>query len=173
MLVQASKRWKILDVFLVGGAFGTLALGFWLYARYGFSPLAGITNGSVEPHKDFDVFLHSARALWEGGDVYSENGGPSISTNPPFWTVLVAPLTLLEPITAYRIFVLITVLAGVSSIGWMAAELGLRPAWAVGECTSVAKNASGSPRITRSPTAAGRIAAMPAPSSSPSSRGRG
>ena len=97
MLVQASKRWKILDVFLVGGAFGTLALGFWLYARYGFSPLAGITNGSVEPHKDFDVFLHSARALWEGGDVYSENGGPSISTNPPFWTVLVVPLALLKP----------------------------------------------------------------------------
>jgi len=84
MLVEASKRWKILDVFLVGGAFGTLALGFWLYARFGFSPLAGTTNGSMEPHMDFDVFLHSARALWEGGDVYSENGGPSISTNPPF-----------------------------------------------------------------------------------------
>ena len=118
-------------MFLVGGALGTLALGFWLYARFGFSPLAGITNGSMEPHMDFDVFLHSARALWEGGDVYSENGGPSISTNPPFWTVLVAPLALLEPITAYRIFVLITVVAGVASVAGMVAELGLRPAWAV------------------------------------------
>ena len=29
---------------------------------------------------DFDVFMHSARALWEGGVVYTENSGPSIST---------------------------------------------------------------------------------------------
>jgi hypothetical protein len=48
-------------------------------------------------HMDFDVSWRSARALLEGGDVYSENGGPSISTNPPFWTVLVVPLALLKP----------------------------------------------------------------------------
>ena len=84
MLVSAWKRWKVLDVFLVGGALGTLALGLWLYARSGFGPVAGIASASMESHMDFDVFLRSARALWEGGDVYSENGGPSISTNPPF-----------------------------------------------------------------------------------------
>lgn len=82
-------------------------------------------------HMDFDVFWRSARALLEGGDVYSENGGPSISTNPPFWTVLVVPLALLEPITAYRLFVLLAVLAGVSYVAWTAEELRLRPAWAV------------------------------------------
>jgi alpha-1,2-mannosyltransferase len=131
MLAKALRRWKILDVFLLGSAIVTMALSFWLYARSGFAPFAGIANDSIEHHMDFNVFLHSARALWEGGDVYTENGGPSISTNPPVWTVLVAPLALLEPIIAYRTFVLITMLAGVTYVAWMADELGLRPSWAV------------------------------------------
>jgi alpha-1,2-mannosyltransferase len=131
VLVKTLKRWKVLDVLLVGSALVILILGFALYARFNFSPLAGITNDSIAVHMDFDVFLHSARALWEGGVVYTENGGPSISTNPPLWTVLVAPLALLEPITAYRIFVLVTGAVGVVYVAWMAEELGLRPAWTV------------------------------------------
>jgi alpha-1,2-mannosyltransferase len=112
-------------------AFGVLALASWMYVRSGFGALAGIASDSMVVHMDFDVFWRSARALLEGGDVYSENGGPSISTNPPFWTVLVVPLALLEPITAYRLFVLLAVLAGVSYVAWTAEELRLRPAWAV------------------------------------------
>lgn len=96
-----------------------------------FRGVGGIASDSMVVHMDFDVFWRSARALLEGGDVYSENGGPSISTNPPFWTVLVVPLALLEPITAYRLFVLLAVLAGVSYVAWTAEELRLRPAWAV------------------------------------------
>jgi alpha-1,2-mannosyltransferase len=131
VIVNTLKRWKILDVFLVGSALAILALSLWLYARFNFASLSAITNDSITSHMDFDVFMHSARALWEGGVVYTENSGPSISTNPPVWTVLVAPLALLEPITAYRIFVLITILAGVGYVAWMADELGLRPAWTV------------------------------------------
>jgi alpha-1,2-mannosyltransferase len=112
-------------------AFGVLALASWMYVRSGFGALAGIASDSMVVHMDFDVFWRSARALLEGGDVYSENGGPSISTNPPFWTVLVVPLALLEPITAYRVFVLLAVLAGVSYVAWTAEELRLQPAWAV------------------------------------------
>jgi hypothetical protein len=131
-LVRAVRRWNILDAFLAGSAVGILALSFWLYARFGFTPLTGISNDSIEQHMDFDVFLHSARALWEGSYIYSENGGPSISTNPPLWTVLITPFALLlEPITAYRAFVLITMLTSVGYITWMARELKLRPAWAV------------------------------------------
>jgi hypothetical protein len=116
---------------MVAVAVGVLVLASWMYTRSGFGALAGIASDSMVIHMDFDVFWRSARALLEGGDVYSENGGPSISTNPPFWTVLVVPLALLEPITAYRVFVLLTVLAGVSYVAWMAEELRLRPAWAV------------------------------------------
>jgi alpha-1,2-mannosyltransferase len=131
IIVNALKRWKKLEVFLMGSALVILTLSFGLYARFGFGPLVGITAESSTVHMDFDVFMHSARALWEGGVVYTENGGPSISTNPPIWTVFVAPLALLEPITAYRLFVLINVVAGVGYVAWMASELGLRPAWTV------------------------------------------
>ena len=77
-------------------------------------------------HMDFDVFWHSTRALWEGRSLYFDTGGPDSSTNPPFWTVLISPLGLLKPLTAYRSFVLITVLASVISLAWMAGELRMR-----------------------------------------------
>jgi alpha-1,2-mannosyltransferase len=128
---RALRRWKILDAFLAVSALGILTLSSWLYARFGFTPLAGISDDSIESHMDFNVFLHSARALWEGGNIFTENGGPSISTNPPLWTVLIAPFAPLEPITAYRLFVLITVLTGVGYLVWMAGELKLHPAWAI------------------------------------------
>jgi len=131
IMLRALRRWKILDAFLVGSALAILVLSSWLYARFGFTPLAGISNDSIESHMDFNVFLHSARAIWEGGNIFTETGGPSISTNPPLWTVLIAPFALLEPITAYRLFVLITVLAGVGYIAWMAGELKLHPAWTI------------------------------------------
>jgi hypothetical protein len=81
-------------------------------------------------HVDFDVFWHSARALWEGRSLYYDTGGPDSSTNQPFWTLLISPLGLPEPLTAYRTFVLITVLTSVDSLAWMAAELRLRAGWA-------------------------------------------
>lgn len=56
--------------------------------------------------------------------------GPDSSANPPFWTLLISPLGLLEPLTAYRCFVVLTVLASVISLAWMAAELRLRAGWA-------------------------------------------
>ena len=102
----------------------------WMYARSGFGALAGISSGSMVVHMDFDVFWHSARALWEGRSLYFDTGGPDISTNPPFWTLLTSPLALLEPLIAYRVFVLITVLASVVSLAWMASELRLRAGWA-------------------------------------------
>ena len=128
MLKVGRRGWSAV---LAVVAFGVLVLASWMYVRSGFGALAGIASDSMDIHMDFDVFWRSARALLDGGDVYSENGGPSISTNPPFWTVLVVPLALLEPITAYRVFVLLAVLAGVSYVAWTAEELGLRPAWAV------------------------------------------
>jgi hypothetical protein len=73
--------------------------------------LAVISSGSMVVHIDFDVFWHTARAFWEGRNLYYDTGGPDSSTNPPFRTLFISPLGLLEPLTAYRSFVLITVLA--------------------------------------------------------------
>ncbi len=104
-------------------AVAVLVLASWMYARSGFGALAGISSRSMVVHMDFDVFWHSARALWEGRSLYYVTGGPDSSTNPPFWTLLVSPLGLLEPLTAYRSFVLITVLASIVSLAWMVAKL--------------------------------------------------
>jgi len=121
----------ILDGFLMAIALGIIGMSSWLHARFQFFfPLEVITDPSMIAHLDFDVFLHSARALWEGGVVYSEHRG-NINATPPVWTVLVAPLALLEPITAYRIFVLITILVTVGYVAWMADELELRLAWTI------------------------------------------
>src|SRR5215208_817558 len=133
ILVKTLKRWKVPEVFLVGSVLGILAFSLRLYALGGIMPdptLSRIANESMNEHLDFDAFLHSARALWEGGAVYAEWRPGYISTNPPIWAVLIAPLALLEPITAYRIFVLITILVSVGYIVWMTYELGLRLAWA-------------------------------------------
>jgi hypothetical protein len=129
MLVRTLKRWKVPEVFLVGSVLGILAFSLWLYALSGIPVLARIASESMNEHLDFDAFLHSARALWEGGAVYAEWRPGYISTNPPIWAVLIAPLALLEPITAYRTFVLITILVSVGYIAWMTEELGLRLAW--------------------------------------------
>lgn len=129
MLVKTLKRWKVPEVFLVGSVLGILVFSLWLYALWGIPALARFANESMNEHLDFDAFLHSARALWEGGAVYAEWRPGYTNTNPPIWAVLIAPLALLEPITAYRIFVLITLLVSVGYIAWMADELGLRLAW--------------------------------------------
>ena len=131
ILVKTLKRWKVPEVFLAGSVLGILAVSFWLYALSGFVYPARIANESMNEHLDFDAFLHSARALWEGGAVYAEWKPGYISTNPPIFAVLMAPLALLEPITAYRIFVLITILVSVGYVAWMADELELRPAWTI------------------------------------------
>jgi alpha-1,2-mannosyltransferase len=122
---------RVWGAFLVVVAFGVLVLTMVMYARSGFGALAGISSGSMVVHMDFDVFWHSTRALWEGRSLYFDTGGPDSSTNPPFWTVLISPLGLLESLTAYRSFVLITVLASVVSLAWMAGELRMWSGWAI------------------------------------------
>ena len=49
-MLRALRRWTILDAFLVGSALGILASSSWLYARFGFTPLAGISNDLIESH---------------------------------------------------------------------------------------------------------------------------
>ena len=77
---------------------------------------------------DFDSFWRSARAMLEGQDIY-DTGVELVNLNPPVWTVLISPLGLLEPLTAYRVFVLISLVVAVGYLAWTVEELRLRPGW--------------------------------------------
>jgi alpha-1,2-mannosyltransferase len=111
-------------------AFGVLVSALWMYARSGFGALAGISSNSMVVHTDFDTFWHSAEALWDGRSIYDTGDRPA-NLNPPFWTLLISPLGLLEPLVAYRVFVLIMVMTSLTSLAWVAGELRLRTGWAV------------------------------------------
>ena len=121
---------RVPDAVLVVGAFGALAVALWLYANFGSASLYGIFNDTMYVHTDFDTFWRSAAALWEGKNIY-DTGAWLSNMGPPFWTLLISPLGLLEPLTAYRSFVLITLLINVGSLLWMAYELRLRALWTV------------------------------------------
>lgn len=73
-------------------------------------------------HADFDTFWRSSRALLDGGDVY-ETGAELVNLNPPLWVILIAPFALLDPLTGFRIFAMLTVILMVASLLWMAVEL--------------------------------------------------
>ena len=123
-------RVLIPDAALAVGAFGALAVALWLYVLFGFDTLRGISSDWMYVHTDFDSFWRSAEALWEGRNIYNTETWWT-NLNPPFWTVLISPLGLLEPLTAYRFFVLITLLMSVGSLLWVAYELRLRTRWIV------------------------------------------
>jgi alpha-1,2-mannosyltransferase len=90
--------------------------------------LGRIATGSMEVHLDFDSFWRSARAMLEGQNIY-DTRVETLNLNPPVWTVLISPLGLLEPITAYRVFVLISLVVTVGYLAWTVEELRLGPAW--------------------------------------------
>ena len=121
----------IRDVALLGAACLVLVAALAAYASFGYGTPAGISSDSMAVHPDFDAFWHSAKAFLEGRNLYFDTGGPDSSNNPPIWTVLISPLGLLEPLTAYRVFALAMLLTSVGYLAWMAAELGLRGGWAV------------------------------------------
>jgi hypothetical protein len=81
-------------------------------------------------HGDFDTFWRSARAFWEGRDVYA-TGAELENLNPPLWVLFISPLGLLGPLVAYRLYALIALFATVGYLAWVARELRLRAAWAI------------------------------------------
>ena len=116
---------KVPDAILAISALGTLAVALWLYASFGSATLRAIPSDSMYVHADFDTFWRSAEALWERTDPYFTETWRT-NLNPPVWILLVSPLGLLEPLAAYRVFVLITLLTSAGSLLWMAYELRLR-----------------------------------------------
>jgi alpha-1,2-mannosyltransferase len=108
--------------------FGVLAASLWMQIGYMGAALSRIATGSMEVHVDFDSFWHSARAMLEGQDIY-DTGVELVNLNPPVWTVLISPLGLLEPLTAYRVFVLVSLVVVIGYLAWTVEELRLRPGW--------------------------------------------
>jgi alpha-1,2-mannosyltransferase len=115
---------------LISAGVWTLVLALWLDVRFIGVALERISTDSMAVHGDFDTFWRSAAALWEGRDVY-DTGARLTNLNPPFWILLVSPLGFLEPLVAYRVFALITLVITVGYLAWMADELRLRSRWAV------------------------------------------
>ncbi len=115
---------RIWHAALVVAAFGILAVALVIDVGHGAGTIERISSDSMDVHMDFDIFWRSAEALWDGKNIYDT--GTWESSNPPLWTVLISPLALLEPLTAYRSFVLITLAMSVGSLVWMADELRLR-----------------------------------------------
>lgn len=85
-----------------------------------------------ELHVDFDSFWSSAVALAHGSDIYATSVKLT-NLNPPLMTVLLAPLAALDEVTAYRVWVGLSVLMVVGAMLVVARELRLgRAATALG-----------------------------------------
>jgi alpha-1,2-mannosyltransferase len=128
--VRKSRRADVWEAVLISAALWVLALALWLDVTFLGGILERISTDSMAIHGDFDTFWRSAAAFWEGRDVYDTGAGLT-NLNPPLWTLLISPLGLLEPLVAYRVFVLISVLITVGYLAWMAEEARLRPRWTV------------------------------------------
>jgi len=125
-----SRGWGAWDVAFVVVSLTALIVSFWLHLRFGDGTLERISSDSMDVHADFDTFWRSAEAVWTGESVY-DTGARLLNLNPPFWSVLLSPLALLEPLTAYRVFVLLTLVMVVGYLAWTAGEVRLRGGWAV------------------------------------------
>jgi alpha-1,2-mannosyltransferase len=115
---------------LVMAAVGVVLVSLGINVSLGSGILERISSDSMDVHADFDTFWRSADAMWHGRDVY-DAGARLENLNPPLWTVVIAPFGLIEPLTAYRTFVMISLLTTIGYLAWMADELRLRAGWAV------------------------------------------
>lgn len=125
MKPAARKAWVWL---LVVCATGVVLMSAGINVSLGAGTLERISTGSMDVHADFDTFWRSADAMWDGRDTY-EAGARLVNLNPPLWTVVLAPFGLMEPLVAYRVFVMISLLAAIGYLAWMADEVRLRAGW--------------------------------------------
>ncbi len=128
--MHKSRGADVRDAIFISVAFTVLVLALWLDVRFMGGILERISTASMNIHGDFDTFWRSARAFWEGRDVY-DTGARLENLNPPLWILLLSPFGLLEPLVAYQVFVLMTLIMTVGYLALVADELRLRPAWAV------------------------------------------
>ena len=129
-MIRHRRGSDVRDAIFISIAFTVLVLALWLDVRFMAGILERISTTSMNIHGDFDTFWRSAWAFWEGRDIY-DTGARLENLNPPLWILLISPFGLLEPLVAYRVFVLMTLVVTVGYLAWMADEVRLRPVWAV------------------------------------------
>jgi alpha-1,2-mannosyltransferase/arabinofuranan 3-O-arabinosyltransferase len=128
--VHRAGNSRVWEAAKITAGFWVLGASLWMYLDNLGATLERISTRSMAFHVDFDSFWRSARAMLEGQSIY-DTGADLVNLNPPLWTVLISPLGLLEPITAYRVFVLISLAVVVGYLAWTVEELRLRPGWTV------------------------------------------
>ncbi len=75
-------------------------------------------------HVDFDTFWHSAVALVAGDDIY-DTPAKLTNLNPPLLTALLVPFAWMDALTAYRVFMVLTLVLVAGSVLAVARELRL------------------------------------------------
>lgn len=113
---------------LVMAAVGVVLVSLGINVSLGSGTLERISSNSMDVHADFDTFWRSADAMWHGRNIY-DAGARLENLNPPLWTVVLAPFGLMEPLDAYRAFVMVSLLTTIGYLAWMADELRLRAGW--------------------------------------------
>lgn len=120
---------KVSRVLLGVVVFGVFALSFGMSVAFMDVTLGRMVADSMRIHADFDTFWRSAEALWATDDLY-DTGARLSNLNPPLWTLIISPLGLLEPLTAYRIFASLSAVVMVGYLAWMARETKSGGVWA-------------------------------------------
>lgn len=117
-------RWAVAGVFVLVALVATVVL----HVRHPDALVTLLPSVDMhELHVDFDTFWNSAVALTHGTDIY-ETPAKLRNLNPPLLSVLLTPFAALDVVTAYRIFVVLTLLMVIGSVLAVARELRLRPA---------------------------------------------
>ncbi len=132
LAARAARVFRVQDAVLAGAAVFIVGVSIGIHLIFGSEAVAKLTSSSTFDHFDFETFWYSAKALWEGRNIYYDTGHEAVSSNPPFFTVLISPLGFLEGITAYKVYALVMLSITVGYLAWMAEELELRAGWAVG-----------------------------------------
>jgi glycosyl transferase family 87 len=96
----------------------------WLFVRYPGFLVNGVTNTDPKGHVDFETFWRSTEALLHGTDTY-RTGSVLPNLNPPFLSLLLAPLGALPVMPSYWLFTALTVLLVTWSVLAAARELRL------------------------------------------------
>jgi hypothetical protein len=117
-------------------AVAALVTSVTFYVLHGSFVLTRLVSTDWKMHTDFETFWQSARALVEGRDIY-ETSASVVNLNPPFASLVLAPLGRLDFWPAYRAFTLLCVALVVASMAAVAAELRVRPAAAIVVTTAV------------------------------------
>ncbi len=107
------------------GVLAALATTVALHVRYPDALVTLLPGTDMRDlHVDFDTFWHSAVALTQGADIY-ETPAKLTNLNPPLLTVLLVPFAALDALTAYRVFLGLTMVLVLASVLAVARELRL------------------------------------------------